>query len=132
MVDTLEYLKKGGRISPVVATVGSLLHIKPILFSEGGPFDISKKERNIDNAKKAMLELIKKDIEKKFGNLSMSHYSLGIAYSENDAEALDLKNKALDMFGDFSREIPVDPLSRFICCHIGPNSLGIGIYKNID
>lgn len=132
MVDTLEYLKKGGRVSPLVATVGSLLHIKPIMYTGGGPFDVSKKERTIQNAKNTMLDLISQNMKEKFGSLDSSDYSIGIAYTKNLDEAMDFKQKVIERFGEFGREIPVDPLSSFIACHIGPNSLGVGIYKNID
>lgn len=132
MVDTLEYLKKGGRVSPLVATVGSLLHIKPIMSTGGGPFDVSKKERTVQNAKNTMLDLIYADMKQKFGCTEFAKYSLGIAYTKNIDEAMDFKSKVIDRFGQFRSEIPVDPLSSFIACHIGPNSLGIGIYKHLD
>ena len=131
MVDSLNYLKKGGRVSPLVATVGSLLHIKPIMYTGGGAFDVSKKERTVHNAKNTMLDLISNDMSHKFGSVNPKDYSLGIAYSKNVDEANDLKNMAVAKFGEFSREIPVDPLSSFIACHTGPNALGVAIYKNI-
>lgn len=132
MVDTLEYLKKGGRVSPLVATVGGLLHIKPIMYTGGGPFDVSKKERTVHNAKNTILDLIYNDMKEKFGSIDANNYSIGIAYTKNLDEAVDLKQKVIERFGKFKNDIPVDPLSSFIACHIGPNTLGVGIYKNLD
>lgn len=132
MVDTLTYLKKGGRISSIVATVGSLLNIKPIMFSDGGPFDVAKKERNIQNAKTSMLNLIENDMSNKFGSTNCLDFSIGVAYSKNKDEAIDLEQKVVEKFGSFSREIPIDSLARFICCHIGPNAIGLGVYKNLN
>lgn len=129
MCDTLEYLKKGGRVSPMVAKIGGLLNVKPILYSNGGNFDLVKKVRSMQHGKDMLLSLVKEDIEKKFCEGS---YSIGIAYTKCKDEALLFKNKIIEEFPHLTREVPVDPLAKFIACHIGPNAIGIGIYKNID
>ena len=129
MCDTLDYLKKGGRVSPMVAKVGGLLNVKPILYSSGGNFDMVKKVRSMQQAKDMLLTLAEHDIKNKFGN---DNYSIGIAYTKCRDEALLFKNKIAEKFPNIARDIPVDPLVKFIACHIGPNAIGVALYKNID
>ena len=132
MVDTLDFLKKGGRVSPFVAKLGNLLQIKPIMFSDGGPFEVEKKERTVKKAKEKMIELIENDMKGKFANVDPNLYSLGVAYTSNVDWAYDLRDSIKEKFGKFSREIPVDPLAKFVSCHIGPNAIGVAIYKNLN
>ena len=127
--DTLDYLKKGGRVSPMVAKLGGLLNVKPILYSSGGNFDMVKKVRSMQQAKDMLLNLAKHDVEHKFGG---NNISIGVAYTKCKDDALLFKNKIQEEFPHLTREIPVDPLSKFIACHIGPNAIGVAIYKNID
>lgn len=127
--DTLDYLKKGGRVSPMVAKLGGLLNVKPILYSSGGNFDMVKKVRSMQQAKEMLISLAKHDVEQKFGG---DNVSIGVAYTKCRDDALLFKNKVQEVFPHLSREIPVDPLSKFIACHIGPNAIGVAIYKNIN
>ena len=132
MVDTLDFLKKGGRVSPLVAKIGNLLQIKPIMFSDGGKFEVAKKERTVKNAKEKMIELIKDDMKGKFGDMDTMKYMLGVAYTSNVLWANELRDSIKENFGEFKREIPVDSLAKFISCHIGPNAIGVAIYKNLN
>lgn len=129
MCDTLDYLKKGGRVSPMVAKVGGLLNVKPILYSSGGNFDMVKKVRSMQQGKDVLTQLIKHDIEHKFPDSSVS---IGVAYTKCRDEALAFRDRVKEEFPNIAREIPVDPLVKFVACHIGPNAIGIAIYKNID
>ena len=129
MCDTLEYLKKGGRVSPMVARVGGLLNVKPILYSSGGNFDMVKKVRSMQQGKDSLLELLKHDIENKFDN---GRVSIGVAYTKCRDDAMLFRDRIKEEFKDLTREIPVDPLVKFIACHIGPNAIGVAVYKNID
>lgn len=129
MADTLDYMKKGGRVSPMVAKLGGLLNIKPILYSSGGNFDLVKKVRSIQQGKDALISLIKNDIENKFG---VGSYSIGVAYTKYKDEALNMKERILEEFPFITREVPVDPLAQFIACHMGPNAIGVAVYKNLD
>ncbi len=132
MVDTLEYLKRGGRVNPLVAKVGDLLQIKPIMYTDGGPFDIAKKDRTDKKAKDSIIGLIKKDMEFKFNKKDPKAFSIGVAYTKNKESALDMKGRILSEIGEFSRDILVDKLADFVACHIGPNAIGVALYRNID
>ena len=132
MVDTLEYLKKGGRISPLVANVGELLQIKPILYTTGGSFEMTKKSRTVQKAKEIMIDCLLNDMRNKFNDDNYSSYSIGVAYSKNIDIAKEFKKEVEEIFYGISRQVLIDPLAKFIACHTGPNALGIGLYKNLD
>lgn len=127
-VDTLEYLKKGGRVSGFVATVGNLLSIKPILFSNGGKFEVIKKVRGIKVAEDAMKDLIEKDIEELF-NGDKANLSIAGAYTNCIEEAKSYKER-MEKF--FNTKIDFDELPSVVGCHIGSGAVAISIYKKLD
>ncbi len=128
-VDTLKYLKKGGRITPTAAAIGTLLNIKPILQIHGGKLDSYAKTMSTKQARAKLLTAIRREVEERFPEeLKNKQVYLGIAHSFadiNDPELLAFKAEAREVLKDmplFSDE----PLPLFIVCHTGPNAIGIG------
>lgn len=123
MVDTLQYLKKGGRLTPAVAAIGTLLHIKPVLQIQGFKLDQYAKVRKLSAAKVTMIDALKNDIEKRFKNEYESEkLMISVAHTQNYEEALKFKEELMQNFpkGQFNF---VDPLSLSVSCHIGPGAL---------
>ena len=124
MVDTLKYLKKGGRLPPAVAMIGTLLKIKPVLQIQGAKLDQFAKPRNLNKAKEIMINAMKDDFANRFKELNArGKMKLFIAYTDKDDEAKIFKKEVEEAFG-----MPVeavDPLSLSVSCHIGPGALAI-------
>lgn len=130
MVDTLKYLKKGGRITPAVALIGSLLKVKPILQIHGEKLDKFKQSRTLANAKRIMLDQVKEDIENQLsfdGRKDNIHFD--VAYTYNREEALVFAEEIKKEFG--VEDVIVNPLSLSVSCHIGPGSLAIAATKKL-
>ncbi len=129
MVDTLKYLKKGGRVTPAAAMLGTVLKIKPVLQIQGEKLDAYAKVRGQKQAKKTMIEAIRHDMENRFAQERKDGLmQLAIAHTANDAEAAAFKAELENIFPD----IPVtyvDPLSLSVSCHIGPGSLACACAK---
>ena len=128
-VDTLEYLKKGGRVSALSAAVGNILNIKPILFSNGNKFDVVKKARGIKQAEDEIINLVKNDFEELFSGESIEHFKLGVAYTECVDEASKFKETVEETF---KTNVFFDELSTVIGCHIGSGAVAAAIYKKLD
>ena len=128
MVDTLKYLKKGGRLTPAVAMIGTLLKIKPVLQIQGAKLDQFAKPRNFVKAKQIMLDAIKSDLGNRFADLvKEGKMKISVAYTDKDDEAKIFRQEAEEALG-----IPVefvDPLSLSVSCHIGPGALAIACYE---
>lgn len=130
MVDTLEYLKKGGRLTPAVAMLGQLLKIKPVLQIQGEKLDSFAKVRTLSQAKSCMMNQVEKDIVNRFGGTETGKgVSLMIAYSKDDTNALEFKKEVMERFPD-AGEVYVDCLSLSVSCHIGPGALALAVCKN--
>lgn len=128
MVDTLKYLKKGGRITPAVAAIGTLLKIKPVLQIQGFKLDQFAKVRKITEAKKIMADAIAHDLDTRFKQLrEQSKMTLAIAHTQNDKEAALFKTELEQRFPDLSVDF-VDPLPLSIACHIGPGALACATF----
>lgn len=128
MVDTLKYLKKGGRITPAVAAIGTLLKIKPVLQIQGFKLDQFAKVRKITEAKKIMADAIAHDLDTRFKQLrEQSKMTLAIAHTQNDEEAALFKTELEQRFPDLSVDF-VDPLPLSIACHIGPGALACATF----
>ncbi len=132
LVDTLKYLCKGGRCSKGVYMLGSLLKIKPILQIHGEKLDTFKKTRTLENAKRIMIDQIKKDIEKDLvfdGRTDNIH--IDVAYTKSDEEALKFAEEIKEEFAYLGGKLDVlvNPLSLSVSCHIGPGALAIGATK---
>ncbi len=130
-VDTLQYLKKGGRLTPLAASLGTILKIKPVLTLQGGALDAFAKARTTNQAKTMMINAVKADIEKRIGGLTTDNpIHLSIVHSNNEAMALEYEEMVQEAFPDY--EITIQELSLSIATHTGPNVLAIACtQKNI-
>jgi DegV family protein with EDD domain len=127
MVDTLKYLKKGGRLTPAVAAIGTLLKIKPVLQIQGQKLDQYAKVRKLADAKTVMISAVKKDLETRFKDLrKQGKMTIAIAHTENFEEAELFKQELIKEFPDV-QFVAVDPLSLSVSCHIGPGALAVGV-----
>ena len=131
MIDTLYYLKKGGRITPAAAALGTLLRLKPVLQIQGEKLDAFAKARTVNQAKSIMINAIKRDIEKRFGGSSPENQMyLAIAHTQNEEAANAFKEEVQAQFPDYP-VYTVDPLSLSVSCHIGPGSLAVTCCKKL-
>ena len=126
-VDTLKYLKKGGRITPAAAAIGTVLNLKPVLQIQGEKLDAFAKVRGWKRAKKTMLDAMEKDLLHRFGGKKMS---LLAAYTCSAEEAKSWKEELEDRFPNYT--IDMDPLSLSVACHIGPGALAVACAKEVD
>lgn len=132
MVDTLKYLKKGGRITPAAALLGSALNLKPILQIQGDKLDAYKKVRGVKAAKKNMLEAMKKDVEGRFSDyVTKGQLKLHVAYTTDEETARQWKEEVQSMFQDIAIS-RIDPLSFSVTCHTGPGVLAIAASHALD
>ncbi len=124
-LDTLKYLKKGGRLTPAAALIGTILKIKPVLQIQGEKLDAFKKVHTLKQAKEVMIQAIRSDFEKRFAELvSKGEMQLSVAHTANDVEAAKFKAELEEAFPN----VPVlfcDPLSLSVSCHIGPGALAV-------
>lgn len=124
-LDTLKYLKKGGRLTPAAALIGTILKIKPVLQIQGEKLDAFKTVHTLKQAKEVMIQAIRSDFEKRFAELvSKGEMQLSVAHTANDVEAAKFKAELEEAFPN----VPVlfcDPLSLSVSCHIGPGALAV-------
>ena len=130
MLDTLYYLKKGGRITPAAAAVGTVLRIKPVLQIQGALLDAFAKARTINQAKTIMINAVRSDMENRFGGAFPDNCMLSIAHTDNLEMAMQFKEEVEAAFPGFTVE-DVDPLSLVVSCHIGPGSLALTCCKKL-
>lgn len=129
MVDTLYYLKKGGRITPTAAALGTLLKLKPVLQIQGEKLDAFAKARTVKQAKSIMIEAMKNDFANRFHDPNGEHMHLEMAYT-HDLEAAEAFKKEVE--AEFpGMEIVLNPLSLSVSCHIGPGALAVACSKKI-
>lgn len=126
MVDTLKYLKKGGRITPAAAAIGTVLNLKPVLQIQGEKLDAYAKVRGWKQAKKTMLDAMEKDLLHRFGNQPVH---LEAAYTCSDEEAQKWKEEIEDRFPQY--KVEMDRLSLSVACHIGPGAMAVACSKVI-
>lgn len=119
-VDTLKYLKKGGRITPAAATIGAVLNIKPVLQIQGGKLDAFAKARGWKQAKKTMLDAIEQDMKERFGGEPV-YIQAAYTSSREDVEKWKEEIEARIP----GAEVEIDPLSLSVACHIGPGALAV-------
>lgn len=129
MVDTLKYLRKGGRITPAAAALGSLLRLKPVLQIQGGKLDAYAKARTVKQARKMMIDAMKHDLKTRFGKANGENVTLHAAYTLDTKAAEDFCTEIREIFPN--HEIHMDPLSLSVACHIGPGSIAIACSKII-
>ena len=129
-LETLKYLKKGGRITPTAAAIGAVLNIKPVLQINGEKLDSFTKVRGMKAAKEAMVEAMKKDFEVKYKGVPAEKIHLCAAYSGDEAEGLKWKEELEELFPGY--DIFLAPLSLSVSCHIGPGSLAIACSEAVE
>ena len=126
-VDTLKYLKKGGRVTPAGAALGTVLNLKPVLTIQGEKLDAFAKVRGLKSAKKVMKEAMKKDLEERFGGKKVH---LEAAYTCIHEEAQEWKKELEEYFPGY--EIHMDALSLSVACHIGPGAMAVACSRYIE
>ena len=120
MVDTLKYLKKGGRITPAAAALGTVLNLKPVLQIQGEKLDSYAKVRGVKAAKRTMYRAIREDLETRFAGKNMV---LGLAYSGSEDAVQNWRQEMEEQFPGY--QILQNPLSLSVSCHTGPGSVGV-------
>ena len=130
MLDTLYYLKKGGRITPAAAALGTLLKLKPVLQIQGEKLDAFAKARTSKQGKSIMIETMKKDFAERFNDPEGKEMNLEIAYSYDREAAEAFKEEVQAAFPN--NDIIMNPLSLSVSCHIGPGALAIACSKKIE
>lgn len=130
MLDTLKYLKKGGRITPAAAALGSALRLKPVLTIQGEKLDAFAIAKTKKQGVKKMLSAIEDDINSRFGGVDhMENIHMEIAHTKNPEAAEELRQQIIEKFG--VKQVDLYPLSLSIACHIGPGSLAVACSKVI-
>lgn len=129
MLDTLKYLKKGGRITPAAAALGTILNLKPVLQIQGEKLDAFTKARNVKQGKRAMLDAMKRDIETRFSDGSEQPVYLAVAYTYDLEAANAFKEEVQGQFPGY--DIVMNPLSLSVSCHIGPGALAVACSKKL-
>ena len=131
MLDTLYYLKKGGRITPAAAAIGTMLRLKPVLQIQGDKLDAFAKARTTNQGKSIMINAVKSDIENRFGGMTEDkHIWLQIAHTANLEAAEAYKKEILEVFPGY--DIHIDALSLSVACHIGPGALAFACCRKIE
>ena len=129
-VDTLKYLKKGGRITPAAAALGTLLKIKPVLIILGEKLDSFAKARTMKQAKTMMMNAIQKELDGWLHDSECRNCHLAIAHTDNEEAALEFKKEVEERFPN--ADVYMAPLSLSIACHIGPGSLAVTATRKME
>ena len=130
-LETLKYLKKGGRITPAAAALGTVLNLKPVLQIQGDKLDAFSKARGKKQAKRTMIQAMKKDLEERFQKYTdQGLMCLEAAYAGNPEEAQEWKQELQEHFPGM--EIHMDPLSLSVACHIGKGALAVAAAKKVE
>ena len=129
-LDTLKYLKKGGRITPAAAALGTLLRLRPVLQIQGEKLDAFAKCRTIKAAKTTMLDAIRSDLENRFHMADRPEDTwIAMAYTKDTEAAKLWKSEVAQAFP--KNELYMAPLSLSISCHIGPGAIAVTTTKKL-
>lgn len=128
-VDTLKYLKKGGRITPAAAALGTLLKLKPVLTIQGEKLDAFAKARTMKQAKGMMINAIGRDLAERFGDPEAEADYLQIAHTRNEEAAREFAQELQTAYP--GADIYVDHLALSIACHVGPGTLAVACTKKL-
>lgn len=131
-VDTLDYLKRGGRVSSAVATVGTFLNIKPVLTIQGEKIEPHTVVRgSMKRAGEKMLDALKEDIDKRFSNVASSRLLIGLAGAGLGEEE---KNAWIALGQEYFPDAKLfyDPLSASVVAHTGPGAIGLGVCVDME
>ncbi len=126
-VDTLKYLKKGGRVTPAAAALGTVLNLKPVLTIQGEKLDAFAKVRGLKSAKKVMKEAMEKDIKERFRG---KRVHLEAAHTCTEEEAAQWKKEMEEYFPGY--DIHMDALSLSVACHIGPGAMAVACSRYVE
>ncbi len=130
MLDTLYYLKKGGRITPAAAAIGTMLKLKPVLQIQGEKLDAFAKARTVSQGKSIMINAVKSDMENRFGGApDPAKHWISMAYTYDREAGEAYRAEVQEAFPGF--EIHMDPLSLSVACHIGPGALAVTCSKKL-
>lgn len=127
-VATLKYLKKGGRITPAAAALGTMLRLKPVLQIQGEKLDAFAKVRTMSAARRTMLDAIKNDLDNRFSGCRMQ---IAIAHTDNEEAAMEFKKQIEEEIPGYA-DIIVDELSMSVACHIGEGALAVACSKIVE
>ena len=130
MLDTLKYLKKGGRVTPAAAAIGTLLRIKPVLQIKGERLDAFSKARTLNQGKSIMINAIHHDIDTQFGGVDKGDVWLYAVHAQVPEAFSVFKKEVQDAFPNIPAE--KGQLSLSVCCHIGPGALAMACVKKSD
>ena len=130
MLDTLEHLKRGGRITPAAAAIGTLLRLKPVLQIQGEKLDAYSKARTVNQGKTTMLSAMKKDIAERFGGTDTETCHLYAVHASCPDLFEPWRNEVRAAFPAF--RVSDDVLSLSVCTHIGPGALAIACSKKLE
>ena len=129
-LDTLYYLKKGGRITPAAAALGTILHIKPVLQIQGEKLDEFSRARTMSQAKTIMINAIKVDKEGRVSENGKYPVDIEVAYSHNEPVAQAFAEELREIFPDVDIHM-IDALSLSVSCHIGPGALAVAVSRRV-
>lgn len=129
MLDTLYYLKKGGRITPAAAAIGTILKLKPVLQIQGDKLDAFAKARTTAQGKATMMNAIRNDMDSRLGGADKDNIWLQAAYTRDIEAARRFKEELAEEFPGF--DIHMDPLSLSVACHIGPGALAVACCRKM-
>ncbi len=130
-LQTLYYLKKGGRITPAAAALGTLLKLKPVLQIHGEKLDAFSKCRTLKQAKQTMINAIQDDCKKRFGSSEKGeNMYIEIAYSGEPDEGKLFYDEVKELYPE--HDIVMNPLSLSVSCHIGPGAVALACVKKLD
>ena len=130
MVDTLTYLKRGGRITPAAAAFGTLLKLKPVLQIQGGKLDAFAKARTIKQAKSMMINAVQADLDGKFKDYPIEDMVIEVVHSRNYEAAEEFRKEILEVFPHCKEEeVKICEMPLSVACHIGPGALAITCSK---
>lgn len=125
LLDTLEYLKRGGRISPSIAMVGGLLSIKPVVAVENGEVVLLGKARGSKNGNNLLIQLIQKTSGVDFGR----PYRLGYT-GLDDGLLQKYIADSVQLWQDHVEELPVSTVGGAIGTHVGPGAVAVAFFRN--
>ena len=130
-IDTLKYLKRGGRVTPAAAAFGTLLRIKPVLQIQGDKLDAFSKARTMKQAKTTMLAAIAQDLKNRFGDPEAEHTWIAVAHTCNEEAAREFVSELKELYPK-TGEIIANPLSLSVACHIGPGALAVAVTRRLS
>ena len=129
-LDTLKYLKKGGRLTPAAAAIGTVLNLKPVLRIKGEKLDAFSKARGWKSAKKTMIQTIQKVIDTEFSDCKgPENLYIDAAYTGNQEDANEWNRELEETFPEY--DIYMAPLSLSVACHIGPGARAVTVTKRL-